>query len=91
MASRNNIEEVKRIQKQNVELRLELKNYGPLFNSGKIKPGAIILSINNGSPTWENLTGALNNSFPGDEIDFQILQNSKVNNYKVVTKAVPTK
>ncbi|MGB2483644.1 MAG: redoxin domain-containing protein [Flavobacteriaceae bacterium] len=31
MASRNNIEEVKRIQKQNVELRLELKNYGLNF------------------------------------------------------------
>ena len=69
---------------------LELKNYGPLFNSGKIKPGAIILSINNGSPTWENLTGALKNSFPGDEIDFQILQNSNVKDYKVVTEAIPT-
>ena len=31
MASRNNIEAVKRIQKQNVELRLELKNYGLNF------------------------------------------------------------
>ena len=31
MASRNNIEGVKRIQKQNVELRLELKNYGLNF------------------------------------------------------------
>ena len=69
---------------------LELRNYGPLFNSGKIKPGAIILSINNESPTWENLTGALKNSFPGDEIDFQILQNSNVKEYKVVTQAIPT-
>ena len=51
---------------------LELRNYGPLFNSEKIKPGDIILSINNESPTWENLTGALKNSFPGDEINFQI-------------------
>ena len=68
---------------------LELRNYGPLFNSGKIKPGAIILSINNASPTWENLTGALKNSFPGDEIDFQILQNSNVKDYKVVTEAIP--
>ena len=31
MASRNNIEAVKRIQKQNVALRLELKNYGLNF------------------------------------------------------------
>ena len=69
---------------------LELRNYGPLFNSGKIKPGAVILSINNESPTWENLTGALKNSFPGDEIDFQILQNSNVMDYKVITEAIPT-
>ena len=69
---------------------LELRNYGPLFNSGKIKPGAIILSINNESPTWENLTGALKNSFPGDEIDFQILQNSNVKDYKVITEAIPS-
>ena len=70
---------------------LELKNYGPLFNNEKIKPGAIILSINNESPTWENLTGALKNSFPGDEIDFQILQDSEVENYKVFTEPIPLK
>ena len=70
---------------------LELRNYGPLFNSEKIKPGAIILSINNESPTWENLTGALKNSFPGDEINFQILQDSEVNNYIVFTEAIPVK
>ena len=70
---------------------LELRNYGPLFNSEKIKPGDIILSINNESPTWENLTGALKNSFPGDEINFQILQDSKVNNYTVFTEAIPVK
>jgi len=68
---------------------LELRNYGPLFNSGKIKPGALILSINNQTPTWENLTGALKNSFPGDEINFQILQNSNVKDFKVVTEAIP--
>ena len=70
---------------------LELRKYGPLFNSGKIKPGAIILSINNQSPTWENLTDALKNSFPGDEIDFQILQNSNVKDHKIITEAIPTK
>ena len=70
---------------------LELRNYGPLFSSGKIKPGAIILSINNESPTWENLTGALKNSFPGDEINFQILQDFEVNNYTVFTEAMPVK
>jgi serine protease Do len=68
---------------------LELRDYGPLFNSGEIKPGAIILSINNKSPSWENLTGALKNSFPGDEINFQILQDSEVANYKVITEAMP--
>jgi len=70
---------------------LELRNYGPLFNSEKIKPGDIILSVNNESPTWENLTGALKNSFPGDEINFQILQDSEVNNYIVFTEAIPVK
>ena len=70
---------------------LELRNYGPLFNSGKIQPGAIILSINNQTPTWENLTGALKNSFPGDEISFQILQNSNVKDYKIITEAIPIK
>ena len=69
---------------------LELRNYGPLFNSGKIKTGAIILSINNELASWENLTGALKNSFPGDEIDFQILQNSIIEDYKVMTEAIPT-
>ena len=70
---------------------LELRNYGPLFNKGKIQPGAIILSINNQTPTWENLTGALKNSFPGDEISFQILQNSNVKDYTVITEAIPIK
>ena len=70
---------------------LELRNYGPLFNSEKIKPGDIILSINNESPTWENLTGALKNSFPGDEINFQILQESEVSNYTIFTEAIPVK
>ena len=69
---------------------LELRNYGPLFNNGKIKAGAIILSINNEPPTWENLTGALKNSFPGDEIYFQILQNSNVRDYIVITEAIPS-
>ena len=30
------------------------------------------------------------NSFPGDEINFQILQNSDVRDYKVITEAIPT-
>jgi len=68
---------------------LELKNYGPLFNNGAVNEGAIILSINNKPPSWENLTGALNNSFPGDEINFQILQDSNVKTFKITTKAIP--
>jgi len=68
---------------------LELKNYGPLFNDRKIKPGAIILSVNDKLPSWENLTYALNNSFPGDEISFQILQDSKVQNFTVITEGIP--
>ena len=68
---------------------LELKKYGPLFNIGKIKPGAIILSVNDKSPSWENLTYALNNSFPGDEISFQILQDSNVQKLTVMTEGFP--
>ena len=68
---------------------LELNNYGPLFEDGKIKLGAIILSVNDKSPSWENLTYALNNSFPGDEISFQILQDSNMQNFTVVTEAIP--
>ena len=48
-----------------------------------------ILSINNESPSWENLTSALKNSFPGDEINFKILQDSNIEDYKVVTEAIP--
>ena len=69
---------------------LELKEYGPLFNLGKIKQGSIILSINNKAPTWENLTRALNDSFPGDEIDMQILDDSNLMNFKIVTEALPS-
>ncbi len=68
---------------------LELKNYGPLFNNGAIKQGAIILSINEKPASWENLTAAINNSFPGDLIDFKILQDSNLINYKIVTEAIP--
>ena len=69
---------------------LELKEYGPLFKIGKIKQGSIILSINNKAPTWENLTRALNDSFPGDEINIQILDESNLMNFKIVTEALPS-
>ena len=69
---------------------LELKEYGPLFKIGKIQQGSIILSINNKAPTWENLTRALNDSFPGDEIDIQILDDSNLMNFKIVTEALPS-
>ena len=69
---------------------LELKEYGPLFSSGKIKPGSIIISINNQAPSWENLISAINNSFPGDEINFKILQHSTVEIFTVTTEAFPS-
>ena len=69
---------------------LELKEYGPLFSSGKIKPGSIIISINNQVPSWENLISAINDSFPGDEINFKILQNSTVEIFTVTTEAFPS-
>ena len=60
-----------------------------LFNQGKIKPGSIILSINSQVPSWENLINALNNSFPGDEINFQVLHGSGVEDFKITTEAYP--
>ncbi len=68
---------------------LELKEYGPLFDQGNIKPGSIILSINSQVPSWENLINALNNSFPGDEINFQVLNGSDVKDFKIITEAYP--
>ena len=68
---------------------LELKEYGPLFDQGKIKPGSIIISINNQVASWENLISALNNSFPGDKINFKILQGSNEEDFEITTKAYP--
>ena len=59
-----------------------------MFDSGDIKPGAIIISINDQMATWENLTGALNNSFPGDQIALQILQNNKITKNELITMAI---
>ena len=67
---------------------LELKNYGPLFKLEEINPGAIIISINDQPPSWENLTGALNNSFPGDQIKFEILQDAQISSYEITTEAM---
>ena len=69
---------------------LELKEYGPLFKIGKIQQGSIILSINNKAPTWENLTRALNDSFPGDEINIKILDASNIMDFKIITEALPS-
>ena len=66
---------------------LELKKYGPLFEDGKIHLGAMIISINDQTATWENLTEALQKSFPGDKINFTILQNNIINEIEVITEA----
>ena len=66
---------------------LELKEYGPLFDVEKIKPGAIIIAINDQAASWENLTNALTNSFPGDNISFKILQKNRIITKDLVTKA----
>ena len=57
---------------------LELKEQGPLFEDANIKSGAIIISINAKAASWENLTDALRNSFPGDEISLEILQDNQM-------------
>ena len=66
---------------------LELKEEGPLFEDADIKPGAIIISINTKTASWENLTDALRNSFPGDEIFLEILQENKIIKKDLVTRA----
>ena len=66
---------------------LELKDKGPLYEIGHVKQGDIIVKINDNIATWENLTGALNNSFPGDEIELKVLQNSKIKDLTLITMA----
>ena len=66
---------------------LELKEKGPLYEIGHVKQGDIIVKINDNIATWENLTGALNNSFPGDEIKLKVLQNSKIKDLTLITMA----
>jgi len=67
---------------------LELKEYGPLFEEGQIQLGTVIISINNQSATWENLTKALKSSFPGDRITLKIIQkNNTINQIEVITQA----
>jgi len=66
---------------------LELKQEGPLFEDADIKPGAIIVSINAKAASWENLTDALRDSFPGDEIFLEILQENKIIKKDLVTRA----
>ena len=66
---------------------LEFKEYGPLFEDGKIKLGSIIISINNQVASWDNLTEALKNSFPGDKITIEILHNNQIVKKELVTRA----
>ena len=66
---------------------LESKEYGPLFENNDIKLGAIIISINTEVASWDNLTSALTNSFPGDEIFLEILQDNEIIKKYLVTRA----
>ena len=66
---------------------LESKELGPLFENKDIKIGAIIISINAQVASWENLTDALTNSFPGDEIFLEILQDNEIIKKDLVTRA----
>ena len=66
---------------------LELKEKGPLYEIGHVKQGDIIVEINDNIATWENLTGSLNNSFPGDKIELKVLQNSKIKDLTLITMA----
>ena len=66
---------------------LELREYGPLFESGKFSIGTVIISINKKPATWENLTGAIKSSFPGDKITLSILENNIITETEIVTQA----
>ena len=66
---------------------LELKEKGPLYEIGHVKQGDIIVKINDNIATWENLTGSLNNSFPGDKIELKVLQNRKIKDLTLITMA----
>jgi len=66
---------------------LERNQDGPLFEGDNIQLGAIIISINDQVASWENLTEALKNSFPGDKIALEILQNNKIIQKDLVTEA----
>jgi len=66
---------------------LEFKKYGPLYEEGEIELGSIIISINNQVASWENLTEALKNSFPGDKITIEILHDNQIIEKELVTKA----
>ena len=66
---------------------LESNEYGPLFEDGDIKIGAIIISINTEVASWENLTDALTSSFPGDKIFLEILQDNKIITKDLRTRA----
>ena len=66
---------------------LELRKYGPLYDTNNVQVGAIIISINSQVASWENLTEALKNSFPGDQIILEILQDNKVFKVELVTEA----
>jgi S1-C subfamily serine protease len=66
---------------------LESNKQGPLFENGDVKLGSIIVSINTQAASWENLTSALTNSFPGDNISLKILQDNKILRKDLVTKA----
>jgi S1-C subfamily serine protease len=66
---------------------LESNEYGPLFEDGDIKIGAIIISINTEVASWENLTDALTSSFPGDKIFLEILQDNEIITKDLRTRA----
>jgi S1-C subfamily serine protease len=66
---------------------LESNEYGPLFEDGDIKIGAIIISINAEVASWENLTDALTSSFPGDKIFLEILQDNEIITKDLRTRA----
>jgi len=65
---------------------IEIGNKGPLIAAG-VTQGDIILQINDGIGSWNNLTQALKLAFPGDLINLEILKSKES---KKITLAIKT-
>jgi S1-C subfamily serine protease len=67
---------------------IEIGNKGPLIAAG-VTQGDIILQINDGIGSWNNLTQALKLAFPGDLINLEILKSKESKKLTLAIKTEP--